>query len=1639
MADELKENLEQETKPSKKRSKLFWALLASGIGAVIIAVVLLVVFLMPKEEKFDINLGSSGTTSSVVLTGDGSYTKGDSVTIVAQDIEGYRFVNWTYNGNIVSEEREYTFVIGVSTQGEYTANYARVYKIKVSENQYGTFTINPTSAIAGEEITVEFEIGAEYQDEYTFSDLYYMYNGNTTENIIENNRFIMPEGDVTIYARLDNLYNINLTSNISDSVEVDLIGEGLYAENASATITAPYVEGYRFRSWTYRGEVVSNSPTYIIENVNENTSGTYIANYDSPFSVTINMPSGTLNKTAFVNDEMSFNCVLEDIITDKEIIKQKIQILAEGEELSYTEENGQFSFIMPASNVEINIIEDSKLSRITDFMIKNNRVVSYTGTAKEVTVPSSYYPYQQETGNILRFKTQQEYLNTIMNDYGFMYLFGGGHFSYKTNNSAEVVYVETAEDGVLWFENTMSYTEDHFPLEITLPTEYTVTLEDIKGITEAEMAIFSPIAVILMSNNCLLSFTYQIGDAEPINVDINNSEDLFTILENTLGDNFDPKEVLPIKYSNFKYGKTIPCVGDGVKIERLGDLDVDNGEIVFSGNTNITKVIVPEGITSIGEDVFSGCTSLTEVSLPTTLTSIDGKAFTNCTSLSSIIIPEGVKSIGYNAFYGCTNLQSVNFGDNPQLQAMGNYVFSNCTSLTFITIPSNLTEIGSFAFEGCTNLQSVDFGENSKLQTIGGAAFSGCTRLSSIAIPDTVIEVGQDAFSNTALTFTADNNGRYLASATNQYCILIYVDDPNVTEFAANDKCKIISTSFSNCYNLIKVTIPSSVIYISSKPSCDIYYQGTLGQWLDIVIGGASTSNNLYINDQLVTEITINNNIKDYAFYGITSLKKVTLGENVTSIGNNAFYACENLDVYYQGTLDQWLDINFKSSIWSVGGINLYINNQFVEEITINKDIKDHSFYGITSLKKVTLGENVTSIGNNAFNGSYNLNIYYQGTLDQWLDITLGSPEWQNCNLYINDQIIEEITINKNIKDYAFMGITSPTRVTLGENVTSIGDYAFYGCTNLKSIEFGKNSQLKTIGYGAFYNCTNLTTITIPSSVAEIEYTAFSNCYSLAIVINNSEHFTVSKGGSDNGYVGLYAYEVVKAGEAQGSIEELNNVRYYINDTTQEKVALSIIDRSVSSVSLIEDTTVINQYAFSYCTNLTSITIPSSVISIGNNAFLGTNLQTITFEDGSQLQSIDGFIPASIEHIIFEGNSSLISISDWTFSSSVNLQTIDFGENSQLQTIGNSAFSSCYRLQTIDFGANSQLQTIGEYAFQDCSSITSISIPSNVTSIGNNAFLGTNLQTITFEDGSQLQSIDGFIPASIEHIIFEGNSSLISISDWTFSSSVNLQTIDFGANSQLQTIGEYAFGYCTNLTSITIPEGVTSIGSHAFYNCDSLQIVEFGDNSHLQTIGDQAFDGCTNLQTVDFGTNSQLHTIGNYAFQNCSSITSISIPSSVTSIGGAAFQYCSNLQTVDFGDNSQLQTIGEFAFQDCSSITSISIPSSVTSIGNYAFEYCTNLTSINIPANVTEIGSGAFQNCSNLTTVTIESDDVYNAAVGVESNHAGGLLANAETVYVLKTIVDNEVNSNEYLTSNFTRSESGDGLYYIYTKSNTTT
>jgi hypothetical protein len=196
-----------------------------------------------------------------------------------------------------------------------------------------------------------------------------------------------------------------------------------------------------------------------------------------------------------------------------------------------------------------------------------------------------------------------------------------------------------------------------------------------------------------------------------------------------------------------------------------------------------------------------------------------------------------------------------------------------------------------------------------------------------------------------------------------------------------------------------------------------------------------------------------------------------------------------------------------------------------------------------------------------------------------------------------------------------------------------------------------------------------------------------------------------------------------------------------------------------------------------------------------------------------------------------------------------------------------------------------------------------------------------------------------------------------AFNDCTFLTSVTIP-------NSVTTIGHKAFKYCTSLTSVVIPNSVTSIGDYTFYSCDALTSVIIGNN--VTTIGNNTFEYCSALTSVTIGDN--VTTIGNSAFYYCSALTYVIIPDSVTTIGDYAFNACIFLPSLIIGHN--VTVIGDYAFASCSALASVNIPDSVITIGDSAFASCASLTSITIGNKVKTIGGSAFASCSSLASIT---------------------------------------------------------------------
>ena len=667
-------------------------------------------------------------------------------------------------------------------------------------------------------------------------------------------------------------------------------------------------------------------------------------------------------------------------------------------------------------------------------------------------------------------------------------------------------------------------------------------------------------------------------------------------------------------------------------------------------------------------------------------------------------------------------------------------------------------------------------------------------------------------------------------------------------------------------------------------------------------------------------------------FASCTNLKSIEIPNTVTSIGNDAFYACRRLtSVNYLGTIEQWCKIRFVTYCSNplFYANKLYLNGELLTELIVPNTIKyinSYTFTNCSSLENVVISDSVTSIGNEAFAG---------------------------CSSLESVVIPDSVTI---IGDYAFRNCSSLKSVIIPNSVTIIGNYAFSNCSSLKSVVIP--DSVTSIESSAFSGCSSLTSVVIPDSVTSIDYGVFRNCSSLESITlpfvgngNDETHFGYIFGASS----------------------------YFYND---DRVPTSLKTVIITGGESIESC------AFRYCNSLESIVIPDSVTNVGSYAFYECNSLTLYCEAESkpsgwrsdwnnshpiiwcvsEIAVVDGvkygMKGTNAKLLRYEGTPTELEIPS----------TITYNEVTyNVTSITNNAFSGCRSLTSVVIPDS--VTSIGEYAFYGCSSLTSIVIPDSVTSIESNAFSGCyrlvevyNLSSLSIVAGSYSNSglgyyaLDVYTSLDTPSKLSTDSNGCVIYTDEEEKILVGYQ----GAETKLTlpncitSINKCAFRDCRKLISVVIPGSVTSIGDDAFSDCSSLISVVIPDS--VTSIGNSAFNDCSRLTSVVIP--DSVTSIEGYAFYNCYRLESIVIPNSVTSIGNSAFCGCSSLKSVLIPNS--VTSIESDAFSGCSSLKSVLIPNSVTSIGNSAFDSCKNLASVLIPNSVTSIGSKAFAGCSNV-------------------------------------------------------------------------
>ena len=718
-----------------------------------------------------------------------------------------------------------------------------------------------------------------------------------------------------------------------------------------------------------------------------------------------------------------------------------------------------------------------------------------------------------------------------------------------------------------------------------------------------------------------------------------------------------------------------------------------------------------------------------------------------------------------------------------------------------------------------------------------------------------------------------------------------------------------------------------------------------------------------------------------------------------------------NSEVYIDGSsYSTWISIGIPSSVtyenktYPVTGISMNaFRESNITSVTIPgtvKIIEGGAFQYCLQLTRVTIENGVTSIGDNAFNG---------------------------CHMISNLTLPNSVT---SIGYAAFQYCNSLDFVDIPSSVTNISPTAFSRCTNLRLtvdsnnpkydsrnnceaiIETATNTlitgcykttipnSVTSIGNEAFYKCVKLEKIVIPSSVTSIGSYAFDCSYTREITVERETPISISVTSfvSRNGYgATLYVpYGCKTAYEGSTYWADFDEIVESKKDVNQSFISVDPIAavtysglEQTPTVTVRDESTVLTRgtdYAVVFSNNTNAGTATAKIIGIGNykgsrsinftidKAPLTVTAENKTIPRGASLPNFK----CSYTGFVNDETSSVFTTQptySCTATSTNTLGTYDInvsGAAAQNYSISyvKGTLTIVTTSSTIEFAdanvkalcvANWDSDDDGELSFDEAAAVTSLGSVFKSKSIHSfdelSYFTGlTSIEERAFFGSFMLTSVE--IPNSVTSIGSHAfcNSGLTSV---TIPNSVT-------------SIGSYAFGY-SGLTSVTIPNSVTSIGDDAFVGCSGLTSVEIPNS--VTSIGEAAFWNCSGLTSVTIP--NSVTSIGDDAFRGCSGLTSVTIPNSVTSIGKNAFDGCSGLTSVTIPNS--VTSIGDYAFDGCSGLTSVEIPNSVTSIGGYAFYGCSGLTEVTIPNSVTSIGSYAF-GYSGLTSVSVESGNtVYDS------------------------------------------------------------
>ena len=1028
----------------------------------------------------------------------------------------------------------------------------------------------------------------------------------------------------------------------------------------------------------------------------------------------------------------------------------------------------------------------------------------------------------------------------------------------------------------------------------------------------------------------------------------------------TIGTYYSGTPIKRIKEHSFENRQEIETVEISNNVEYIG-------YSAFRNCQNLIKVSIGRSISLIDHYAFENCINLKEVSIADRLnadgsygtTEIDIRAFCNCESIETIHIPRTVTKISPSAFNGCVNLREITVApeneyytsiggnlyyknpiDSEDPNAIQTYTlikyasgkedtkftfpnditvtkiedcaFHSSKNLSFVTIPDGIPDIDFYTFENCSGLREIVIPKS--VTNIRKNAFKDCSNLKSVYYRGSqspwnsiIIEDGNDILGSTALkkywyTETPpSSNGDFWHYINGVVTVWGYdeIETPYLS-YTLSDN--------GECYSVSGITSGTpEIIYIprlhNGKPVRSIAPQ---------------------------------------AFKNKTFIKQAVIRDNITTIGDEAFYNCMVLSlVLYQEEKDTYSTAKFHNNLTSIGDYAFYrcgFSTVIIPDSVTT--VGWSAFERCSSLTTINIGKGLNELGQKAF--AYTQNLKY---------IVVSQD---NTQFKVSD---DAFLMTKDGNTLILCAVARNVIPNIPNTVKGIESGAFAYCLTLTELHLPQS--VETIWSGAFENCENITEVHVHSNMKYIYAGAFAMCVGLRSIVfygRETDFKNIRVDYTDNDWWadakvtyeypdnelaferfldkdGTYYYMVTGIGK-------LNNKKDITIPATYRGLEVRGIadyafkgNEDIMYVTISEGVSSIGKYAFYSCSNLRKITIPNTVNTIGEYAFC--------FCESLWAASIPKAV-TNIEPNTFRGCKSIVH------------QTIP----DNITTIGDSAFEGCSKLKYLLIKGDS-VTSIGTAAFRNCDALEGVIIPDSVTELGDYAFAYCK---------------------SLETVSLTNNVSFTAISWGLFENCGKLSTINIPSN--VTSIKQQAFIGCVSLTNKdilfnktdtstdepTLASNIEEIGNYSFQNC-GFTAIEIPNS--VKIIGEGAFQFCSNLESLTIVNG--VTTICENAFISCSKLTSVTIPESVTSLGRGAFARC-NLNSIESKSNYYPVSDGILYTKDFKTLlvcpvglitsaqNSITILDSVETIGYCAFCNCTNLKQVTI-RDVKYIEDFAFENC----------------------------------------------------------------------------